>query len=272
MDIIDNRIKGKKITFKESPNHSGIFAVGMPDTIIIHFTAGSSAASSASFMCSPDAKASAHLLVGRDETITQLVPFDTIAWHAGRSSYDGRKGFNNYSIGIEIDNAGRLTRSGDKYVSWFGKAYPADEVVEAIHQNESEPSFWHRYTEWQISAVQEICSALVKEYGIQSILGHEEVAPRRKFDPGPAFPLTIIRERVLVRDRSKDGPEDEPQEHKAGMVITNQLNIRSSPVNGAIVAPPLPKGTVVDILREKNGWYEVDVKTRGWVKKDYIKT
>ncbi len=272
MEIVDNRIKGKKVSFTDSPNHSGTFAEGQPDSIIIHYTAGRSGESSANYMCKPEAKASAHLVVGRDEKIIQLVPFDTIAWHAGRSSYDGRKGFNNYSIGIEIDNAGRLTQGGDKFVSWFGKTYEADEVVEAVHRNENTPSFWHRYSEWQISAVEEICSALVQEYGIKMILGHEEIAPRRKSDPGPAFPLEILKQRVLVRDRSHDEAGEEPLSRNAGLVTANQLNIRSMPINGETVAPPLQKGTFVEILREKDGWYEVDVKTRGWVKKDYIKT
>jgi len=59
----------------------------------------------------------------------------------------------------------------------------------------------------------------------------------------------------------------------AGLVTASKLNIRSSPILSATtVAPPLIKGTRVDILQETDGWYEVDVQVRGWVKKEYIKT
>ena len=127
MEIENHKLKD--CGWQESPNHSGKFAASGPDSIIIHFTAGSSAESTVRTLCNPRYKASAHLVVGHDGSVTQLVPFDTIAWHAGRSSYGGRDGFNQFSIGIEIDNAGRLTRSGNGYAAWFGRIYDPDEVV-----------------------------------------------------------------------------------------------------------------------------------------------
>ncbi len=266
-------LEGDGIGYKESHNHGGLFESGLPDTIIIHYTAGSSMKSSVQALCDPKMKASAHLVVGRDGSITQLVPFDTIAWHAGKSSYQGRVGFNHYSIGIEIDNAGRLTKSGDRYAAWFGKAYPEDEVIEAVHRNESTPSYWHRYTEEQITIVRDICAELIESYGISSILGHEEVSPQRKVDPGPAFPLDKLRERVLYRDRADEGQEEMLLSGNVGIVTAYKLNIRSSPRFGAAtVAPPLSQGTILDILQESNGWCEVRVQIQGWVKKEYIKT
>ncbi|MCK5002574.1 MAG: N-acetylmuramoyl-L-alanine amidase [Gammaproteobacteria bacterium] len=265
-------LEGDGIVFKETPNKGGVFGKNLPDTIIIHFTAGSSAESSVNHLCKPSTKASAHLVIGRDESITQLVPFDTVAWHAGPSSYGERKGFNKYSIGIEIDNAGRLTKSGDNYVSWFGKIYHPDEVVEAVHRNESETTYWHRYTEEQISIVQEICTMLTDKYKINSILGHEEISSGRKIDPGPAFPLDTLRERVLMRDRSSDEASNLQVAHKIAEVTANNLNIRSAPVDGVVVAPPLAKGTKVEVLQEKDGWLEVDARIKGWVSGKYIST
>lgn len=259
---------------QNSPNHGGKFALGAPDSIIIHYTAGSSAASSVETLCNPQTKASAHLVVGRDGSVTQLVPFDTVAWHAGRSAYKGRVGFNKYSIGIEIDNAGKLTKSGTRYAAWFGRKYDAEDVVEAVHRNESTLSYWHDYTEEQITTVNNICEKLIETYQIDSILGHEEIAPRRKSDPGPAFPLDKLREHLLMGDRSQEEAEapsigfDE-----TGLVTASKLNVRETSSSDAkIVAPPLIKGTLVNIVGERNGWYEVDIKTKGWVKKDYIKT
>lgn len=274
MEIKNHILKGKNIVVQNSPNHGGKFAEGALDTIIIHYTAGSSAESSVKTLCNPKIKASAHLVVGRDGSITQLVPFNTIAWHAGKSSHQGRVGLKKYSIGIEIDNAGRLTKSGTSYAAWFGRKYDVEDVVEAVHRNESALSYWHAYTEEQIASVNDICEELIETYQINSILGHEEIAPQRKSDPGPAFPLDKFREHLLMRNRSQeDAAEPARNFSDIGLVTASKLNVReTSRRNAKIISAPLIKGTLVNIVGEKNGWYEVDIKTRGWVKKDYIKT
>ena len=78
------------------------------DMIVVHYTAGTSARTAAEFLAKEEVKASAHLVIGRQGELFQLVPFDTEAWHAGRSCYGGRANLNRYSIGIELDNLGRL--------------------------------------------------------------------------------------------------------------------------------------------------------------------
>jgi N-acetylmuramoyl-L-alanine amidase len=166
MQIQNDLLEGVNINHKKSPNFSGLVDGGKPDTIVIHYTAGSSTESSIRTLCNPAAKASAHLVVGRDGQTTQLVPFNTIAWHAGRSSYRGRSGLNKYSIGIEIDNAGRLTKGPGGYTSWFGSIYLDKDVIEAIHRNENVPSYWHRYPEDQINMVLELCYLLAETYPI----------------------------------------------------------------------------------------------------------
>lgn len=273
MKIEEHRLKGDQVKYQESPNFGGSMSSGMPDAIVLHYTAGSSAESSVRTLCNPRTKASAHLVVGRDKSITQLVPFNIMSWHAGNSSYQGRVGFNKYSIGIEIDNAGQLNKTVGGCVAWFGKVYPETEVVEATHRNQSKPTFWHRYTEDQIYLVSEICEELIEAYGITSILGHEEIAPQRKTDPGPAFPLDKIREHLLARDRSEEGPEVITRQKQLGVVTATKLNIRSSPgINASQVASPLNIGAVVNIINQSDGWFEVETTTRGWVKRDYIKT
>ena len=152
----DDWLKGDLVEARaSSKNHGGKFSSDRPDTIVIHYTAGSSAASAIRALQNENRKVSAHLVVGRDGSVTQLVPFDTIAWHAGKSSFvdkDGgeRGGLNQYSIGIEIDNAGQLKKNGDKFQSWFGKSYTGDEVFEGVHRNQSLVTYWHNYTEAQI--------------------------------------------------------------------------------------------------------------------------
>ena len=71
----------------------------------------------------------------------------------------------------------------------------------AVHRNESTPTFWHRYTAEQIEKVFDVCAELRDFYGIFAIVGHEEIDRKRKVDPGPAFPLEKLRDRVIVRDR-----------------------------------------------------------------------
>ena len=169
-------------------------------------------------------------MVDYNGSVTQLVPFDKIAWHAGKSSHQGRSGLNNYSIGIEIVNAGKLLKSGNAYVSWFGRKYAAEDVVYAIHRNGTSPAYWHAYTEKQISEVEEICNLLVNEYDIQYLLGHEEISPGRKIDPGPAFPLDKMRNRILnLNPRDDDSPIEEGEYLSQGLVTVSKLNIRSGP-------------------------------------------
>ena len=270
MKITDHLLQGDGVGFVKSPNHSGKFNAGLPDTIIIHYTAGSSAESSVRTLTDPKVKASAHVVVGKDGAVTQLVPFDTVAWHAGKSSYNGRSGFNNYSIGIEIDNAGLLTKVGDRYQSWFGRKYDADEVIKAVHRNEHVERYWHAYTEEQIAKVEELCRLLMATYNIEAILGHEEVSPGRKVDPGPAFPLDKLRDKLLCADRNDDGPAETPLP-EAALVNTDGLNIRMQPkAKAELAAKPLTKGAKVQILQEKNGWYQVTTEVTGWVYGKYV--
>lgn len=180
-----------------SPNVGNPFSGSNPDTIIIHFTDGDSVAAAVEILCDPQKKVSAHVVVGRDGSLTQLVSFEHVAWHAGESCWGNRAKFNHYSLGIEVQNAGRLQRRGDRFFSSSGIEYANHEVCEAIHRNEIEPTYWHTYPAVQLDSVNAVCELLVSNYGIHHILGHEEIAPQRKIDPGPAFSLDKLRHCLL---------------------------------------------------------------------------
>lgn len=260
-------LSGDGIIQMDCPKNKDKFTKGNLDTIVVHYTAGSSAESSARFLCS-EVKASVHLVIGREGEIYQLVPFDTIAWHAGESFYGDRIWLNQYSIGIELDNAGILNKVGSEYQAWFGKKYQANEVIQAIHRNETYPRYWHTYTEQQIETCARVCELLSRKYGIKMILGHEEIAPQRKQDPGPAFPLDKFRGVLLSQNRS-DVPDTID---KDGLVVADFLNIREGAgVAFNKVAKPLPQGAKVKVLEERNGWYKVETSVEGWVGKAYIK-
>jgi len=268
MEIKGDMLNGTEVEFIKSPNFSGKFKAGMPDTVIIHYTAAPSAQSAIRTLTNPRVKASAHLLIQRDGNVKQMVPFNVVAWHAGQSSYKGRTGFNQYSIGIELDNAGPLTKSGDSFRDVYGVEYAANQAVEGVHRNQTQPKFWHAYSDIQIEKTMEVLELLIDTYNVKFILGHEEIAPNRKTDPGPAFPLDKIREQLLGGDRDREEEETVPN---AGRVSGSKLNIRSKP-DGELVAKPLLQGAKVTILEEKNGWYKVKTEIEGWVSSKFIDT
>lgn len=282
------------VPYKPSPNHGARFSAGYPDAIVIHYTAGLSAESSVAWLCNPTAKASAHVVIARDGAITQLVPFDTIAWHAGRSSYGGRSAYNQFSIGIEMDNPGRLSRTESGQFLGLGRTFPGDEVIQAVHRNETTPSYWLIYPEAQLEAAFNLCVSLREKYpAIRELLGHEEIAPGRKSDPGPAFPLDQFRRRLIEQSRGEDGPALELQDNvtssqprsaaaqieRIGIVTATKLNIRTAPrADAPLVAHALVRGTIVGLFKEQPepGWMRAYVPERhnisGWVKSEYIDT
>lgn len=109
---------------------------------------------------------SAHLFIDRNGQLTQFVPFEQRAWHAGASEFEGRADCNNYSIGIELE----------------GTDHDA-------------------YTEHQYQQLARVSRALMLKYPVittQRICGHADVAPHRKTDPGPAFDWQYFLAKLAV--------------------------------------------------------------------------
>lgn len=148
MEIKENKLID--VSYRETPNKGGIIK---PVYIIMHYDAASNATSAIDWMTDSRSKVSAHLHISRDGTITQLAPFNIKCWHAGLSTWGGQKDLNNCSIGIELQNKG--TES---------------------------------YTEKQINMAIAVCKIIVRTYQIRDILGHSDIAPGRKEDPGKLFP------------------------------------------------------------------------------------
>lgn len=259
-----------QVRYQRSPNQSG--EIELHEYLIIHYTGGSSLQSSVDWLTSPDAPVSAHLVIGRDGEIIQLVPFSKKAWHAGQSQWGSRIGLNSYSIGIELDNAGRLQKQGDRWLTWFGTEIPDEDVVIASHKHDDEESEtgWHAYTAAQIQGALEAASTLVKKYDLLDVLGHDDIAPYRKIDPGPAFAMDRFRAHVLgLPGHSSD----------AIYQTTTRLNIRSGPGTTfeKLIPDGLPEGTRVMVMQETGNWRLVDVLTeleeldlQGWVHGRYL--
>lgn len=263
LSIEDHRLVGSNVSFVETPNKGGSLS---PRYLVFHYTAGKSAASSINWLTNPGSRASAHLVLARDGTITQLAPFNVKTWHAGLSHWDGVSGLNSHAIGIEMDNAGLLKKVGDKYQAWFGTLYAEDQVVNARHRLDDEPHWWHAYTEVQIQRALELAQLLVRQYDLTDVVGHEDIAPDRKRDPGPAFPLVHVRAAVLGRQ------EEEPERYE---VTAPRLNIRSGPgVEFPAVTEPLKRGTVVVLLEKRDRWNKVELAKNGdiegWVHNRFL--
>jgi len=270
MKINDHRLLNDDDTpvpFSPSPNMGGEI---QPEYLVMHFTAGRSAEESIDWLTKEEAKASAHVVIGRDGSISQLVPFDRVAWHAGASSWEGLQGLNKYSLGIELDNAGRLTRQGNGGRAWFGTVYDSSEVIEAVHKDETLSCGWHVYPPEQIEAALSVAGLLIKEYGLKDVVGHEDIAPHRKCDPGPAFPMSSFRSRLMGRT------EDQTPMYET----TTELNIRPAPgvQNDPLPGSPLPIKTQVQVISIQGTWWQVDVVSgtgvsenmEGWVNSRYL--
>lgn len=252
LSIEDDRLVGAGVSFVETSNQGGDL---VPRYLVFHYTAGKSAASSINWLTNPESKASAHLVLARDGTITQLAPFNIKMWHAGLSHWDGLSGLNGYSIGIEMDNAGPLKKVGDEYQAWFGTLYAEDQVVYGKHKLDDEPRWWHAYTEIQIQKALELAQLLVRHYDLKDVVGHEDIAPDRKRDPGPAFPLENVRALVLGREEA---------ERERYEVTASTLNIRSGPgVEFPPVSDLLKRGTVVVLLEKRDRWNKVELVKNG---------
>ena len=265
LNIRNHRLVGDQISFRATPNIGGALK---PRFLVLHYTAGSSAASSIESLCTqkPQGNSSAHLVLARDGAITQLAPFNVVTWHAGVSQWLGIEGLNQSSIGVEIDNAGPMNPIGDRFMAWFGREYPAGEVLMAAHKHGGPVRPWHVYTEAQITRCLELAELLVQQYGLQDVLGHDDIARGRKQDPGPAFPLASIASRAL--GRGDDAPV-------CYIVTTDDLNIRKGPDAGFDpVAPPLARGTLLRLIEPGSRWSKVEVEgpsdVEGWVNNHFI--
>lgn len=125
-----------------------------PSLIVLHYTAMESAAAALDRLCDPDVEVSAHYLIAGDGTIWQMVEEPMRAWHAGAGEWCGVDDVNSSSIGIELDNRGN-----------------------------------HPFSAPQMAALEGLMPQIMARWGIGAagVIGHSDMAPGRKCDPGPRF-------------------------------------------------------------------------------------
>ena len=131
--------------------------------IIIHYTGMQSERESLKRLTTAASKVSAHYVINRSGKIFKLVNENNVAWHAGKSKWKNYKNLNKNSIGIELVNKGHQ----------YG---------------------YQKYTKIQIKKLIKLCKYLIKKYSIKKslILGHSDIAPLRKIDPGEKFPWKYL--------------------------------------------------------------------------------
>jgi N-acetylmuramoyl-L-alanine amidase len=134
-----------------------------PDMIVLHYTGMETGAAAEARLCDPASEVSSHYLVHEDGRIVQMVRESDRAWHAGKSSWRGVTDINSRSVGIEIVNPGHA----------FGYA---------------------EFPKVQMLAVIELCNGICGRHDVrpEMILGHSDVAPGRKVDPGEKFPWRLL--------------------------------------------------------------------------------
>lgn len=144
---------------KSSPNHDERPG-GASDIrfLVLHYTGMRTGEEALARLCNPEAKVSAHYVVEEDGRVFALVPETRRAWHAGVSSWRGVERLNDCSIGIEIVNPGHE----------FG---------------------YRPFPEVQMQAVVQLCKEILARHAIppQNVVGHSDIAPARKEDPGELF-------------------------------------------------------------------------------------
>lgn len=140
------------------------------DMLVLHYTGMETGQEALDRMCDASAEVSAHYMIWEDGRIVQLVGEDKRAWHAGVSSWQGDSDLNSRSIGIEIVNGG--------------------------HDWPLEGGLLPPYPDAQIEALIELCTGILSRWDIapSRIVGHSDIAPARKDDPGEHFPWQRLAE------------------------------------------------------------------------------
>jgi N-acetylmuramoyl-L-alanine amidase len=150
-----------------------------PSLVVLHYTAMQSCDAARDRLCDPQAEVSAHYLISRYGQILRLVGEDQRAWHAGAGSWGGLDDINSRSIGIELDNGGS-----------------------------------HPFAAAQMNSLEGLLKDILNRWSISrtGVIGHSDMAPTRKSDPGAHFDWERLERQGLAAARGRGaGPQDATQ-------------------------------------------------------------
>lgn len=149
---------------RPSPNFGPRRGGAAVDLIVLHYTAMESAEAALDRLCDPESEVSAHYLIARDGTLFRLVDEAERAWHAGEGAWAGHDDVNSHSIGIELDNLGDCA-----------------------------------FEEPLMTTLEALLEDLLKRHDLpaKAVIGHSDMAPARKSDPGPHFDWKRLADKGL---------------------------------------------------------------------------
>lgn len=162
----------------KSPNFDDRPPGAKIDMLVLHYTGMTDAGAALERLCDPAARVSAHYLIDEDGAVHQLVDEDRRAWHAGEASWRGKSDINARSLGVELVNPGHE----------FG---------------------YRPFPEAQMTALEALTLGILARHEIEArnIVGHSDVAPGRKTDPGELFGWQRLAEAGIGLWPDKKGPE-----------------------------------------------------------------
>ena len=151
-----------------------------PSLVVLHYTAMDSARAALERLCDPESEVSAHYLIGCDGTLWQMVREEDRAWHAGVGEWQGQSDINSRSIGIELDNRGD-----------------------------------HPFAQAQMTVLERLLPQIMARWSIPAagVIGHSDMAPGRKHDPGPRFDWLRLERQGLAAPRAHTAVSPRPETH-----------------------------------------------------------
>lgn len=162
--------------------------------VVLHYTGMQTADDALRRLCDPDAEVSAHYMIGEDGGVVQMVPEEKRAWHAGVSHWRGQDNINHISIGIELVNPGHE----------FGyKSFPDAQIDSLLELLGGIRSRW--------------------EIPMENYVGHSDIAPDRKSDPGELFPWQQLASEGFGIYAKCDGCDRTPVSLKSAGDLNKQL-------------------------------------------------
>ncbi len=158
--------------------------------VVLHYTEMKPVETAIARMCDPNAEVSAHYCITEEGEVVRLVPEQKRAWHAGLSYWRGHKDVNSASIGIELDHPGHALGYRD-------------------------------FADAQIDALVPLLHRIVKAYDVPraNVVGHSDVAPARKVDPGELFPWDRLAEYHLCLPRPEKLEHGDPFDNDASFYL-----------------------------------------------------
>jgi len=211
-----------------------------------------------------ESKPDVHLIIDRKGEITQLIPFNKQVSGDILGSWDDTKQLKPHAIVIALENHGRLTKQLESYFSWEKTEVSKPDVFGGIHRNEDTLSYWEKYPKSQTLITEKVSQCLVTAYKVKYILGYEEVCPGLKVDPGPAFPLEIIKSK-LMKEEIKD--VNAPKSIKS---LTELINLDFIVADSGLKDLNGKEAKIINIKEKSGGWYKVNVDLGGFIKEEWV--